>query len=257
MDFLALYRWLMPVADAGNLLAILLLGFIFVKNRQCPDRISWVVAAVIAVLLLVPIGPLALLPLVDRIPPTPQPAKVDGLLVLGGGTDNPQRFLSAAALSRRFPHARMVFSDIHDGAEARAAFMDIGVDPDRITIESHARNTWQNLWFSWCLVKPKPDQAWFLVTNSYHMPRALGVAQKIGWNLAPWSAGPAPFRPVFGLQFTRNLQVLETAAHEWVGLVWYFARGRSASLFPRSSWPEAARAETSLHGTGIQCPGDR
>jgi uncharacterized SAM-binding protein YcdF (DUF218 family) len=176
------------------------------------------------------------------------------LLVLGGGSDNPERFLSAAALSRRFPQAHMVFSDIHDGAEARAAFLNIGVDPARITIESHARNTWENLSFSFCLVRPKPDQAWFLVTNSYHMPRAVGVAQKIGWNLAPWPAGPVSFRPRIVLQFTQNLRVLGVAAHEWAGLAWYFATGRSAALFPRILSPATARAGASPSGTGIRCP---
>jgi uncharacterized SAM-binding protein YcdF (DUF218 family) len=243
---------MLSIADPGNLVALLLLGFIFVKIRQRPDRLSWIAAASLSVLLLVPIGPWALLPLVERIPPSSAPAKVDGLLVLGGGTDNPERFLTAAVLSRRFPHARMVFSDIEGGGEARAAFLNIGVDPALVTIESHARNTWENIWFSWCLVKPKPDQAWYMVTNSYHMPRAVGVAQKIGWNVAPWPAGPASFRPEFALQFTRNLRALEVAAHEWVGLAWYFAMGRSAALFPRFASPAAAGAP--LNGGALHCP---
>jgi uncharacterized SAM-binding protein YcdF (DUF218 family) len=235
MDLSTPYRWLLTVADPGNLFALFALAYIWLNLRKRVTAASVLAALVVAVLLLVPVGAWTLQPLIERFARAAAPSRLDGILVLGGGSENPERLIAAVGLSRRFPHATVVFSDIHDSVEARDTLLRLGVAPSQIRLENHAADTWQNLSLSWCLVRPSPDQTWFLVTSDYHMPRAMGVAQKIGWNLAPWPSGPSQFRPVFSLQFADNLKTLATASHEWFGLVAYYLEGRSSSIFPRGS----------------------
>lgn len=235
-----LYRWLSTVADPGNLFALFALAYIWLNLRKRVTIASVFAASLVAALLLVPVGAWTLQPLIERFPRTAIPSRLDGILVPGGGSENPERLVTAVGLSRRFPHATVVFSDIHDSVEARNTLLRLGVAPSQIRLENRAADTWQNLSFSWCLVRPAPDQTWFLVTSSNHMPRAMGVAQKIGWNLAPWPSGPSQFRPVFSLQFADNLKALSAASHEWIGLVAYYLEGRSSSLFPRSARPPAS-----------------
>ncbi len=235
MDFFQASRIFGPVLQPGNLLAILLIVIFVIcaTSRRALIRNSAIAgAAIVAMLLLLPVGRWALAPLERRFPRPQLPPSVDGIFVPGGGADNPERFLSLAALARQYPRARIVFSDV-DANAGRTAFQQLGLDPGRTMIEGRARNTWENLNLTYALVKPRKPESWVLVTDAYHIPRAMGVAGKIGWPLIPWPSGYHAGLARISLQFTDNLDKLETAAHEWEGLLAYWVMGRSDRLFPR------------------------
>lgn len=60
------------------------------------------------------------------------------------------------------------------------------------------------------------------------------VAQRIGWKMLPWPLDYRTGNPrAFGLQFLDNLDYLERAVHEWIGLTAYGFPGGSAALFDR------------------------
>jgi len=62
-------------------------------------------------------------------------------------------------------------------------------------------------------------QAWLLLTSAFHMPRAMGVFNRAGWNVTPW---PVDYRMTphdswfdFSLHYGPRLWAL--ALHEWLG----------------------------------------
>ena len=103
--------------------------------------------------------------------------------------------LAAAALARRFPNARVVFSggsanlisnDAREADFAGAIFESLGVDKSRLIMERESRNTQENAEFSKALVKPKEGERWVLVTSAFHMPRSVGLFRKAGFAVEPY-----------------------------------------------------------------------
>ncbi len=101
------------------------------------------------------------------------------------------------------------------------------------------------------MVQPKPDETWVLVTTALHMPRAMGIARRLDWQILPW---PTDYRtpgdnasPAWRFSFGSNLSDLDEAAHEWLGLVAYYLVGKTDTLFPApaNSPPPTCRAEPS------------
>ena len=86
------------------------------------------------------------------------------------------------------------------------------------------------------LANPKPGERWLLVTSGWHMPRAMGLFRKAGFDVEAWptdyrTVGPkdgwAPFTSVAG-----GLQRLDFVTKEWLGLAFNWLSGRSDALLP-------------------------
>ena len=228
------------------------------------SSLVWRVVALGAILLLAalaatPIGLLLIAPLEDRFPePPPNMPPPDGIIVLGGAIrsaestargqtvfSDGERVVEAAILAKRYPDARVIFSGGNgsllaasstEAQEARKLFVELGVDPSRITLEDASRNTDENARFTAKLVGPVPGQRFLLVTSAYHMPRSMGLFEKAGFNV---TAFPVAFRALgegrgllWDTHAPRNLETFDIAAKEWIGLVAYRATGRIDSLFP-------------------------
>ena len=202
-------------------------------------------AALVIVLGVIPLGTLALRPLENRFPRPAWPSHVDGILVLGGGLDPAMvaarrvvghipaepRLVAAFELARRYPNARVIFSGGSgelSGADGEAPaakyiFSQLGLSPERLTLEDKSRNTWENLAFSQRIAKPRQGEVWLLATSASHMPRAMGVAARLHWKMVPWPTGyetlPTGSGPWFDLP--HNLTLADTAFHEWIGLLVY------------------------------------
>jgi uncharacterized SAM-binding protein YcdF (DUF218 family) len=250
VDFFVASKLFGALITGGNIIVLLLviglaLSVTAYKQLSRPITFSTIIASF--VILVFPVGSWSMAPLENRFARPRLPDHVDGILVLGGG-ENPQlfqqrgtgavifsegRLVEVAALSRRFPQARIVFSGI-EAEVARAAFEQLGTDINRITFEERARNTWENLLFSKTLIHPQPDETWLLVTHAVSMPRAIGVARQVGWHVLPW---PVDYQTgkeevSFSFDFAGNIASLDTAAHEWIGLFVYRLTGRSADWYP-------------------------
>jgi uncharacterized SAM-binding protein YcdF (DUF218 family) len=208
--------------------------------------------------LLLPVDSWAIRPLEDRFPQiTEPPTQVDGIVVLGGAIDDltsrdrstptlnaaANRMTSFAILARRYPNARLVFTGgsgaieqgIANEAEfARDLLAQLGVPPERVVFESASRTTWENAVEVGKLVQPKPGETWVLLTSANHMPRSVGVFRAAGWRVLPWPVGYRSRDRVtaFATSLGRKLDVLDIAAHEWTGLLAYWAAGHSSALFP-------------------------
>jgi len=223
---------------------------------------GWLVSASTLVLLAVSLFPLErlyLTPLERRFPIPELPAAVDGIIVLGGGISfrsldgepkaeinesGGDRLGAFAALARRYPEAKIVFSGgsgsirqsaLREADAAAAILADFGVDPARLIVQRNSRNTWEDASFSKELVNPQPGEVWILVTSAYHMPRSVGCFRQVGWEVVPYPvdflAGERGW-----LEFDVNpvgaLGLLTIASKEWVGLVAYHLMDRTPAILP-------------------------
>ena len=149
-------------------------------------------------------------------------------------------------LAKRYSQARVFytggsasFTDATstEALQGQKLMSQMGIAPERITIEDKSRNTDENARFTAAIVHPQPSQRWIVVTSAFHMPRAMGVFEKAGFRPIAY---PVAFRTRgrwpddLRLRFdpTRNLRNFEIAVHEWIGLIAYWASGRSDHLFP-------------------------
>lgn len=215
--------------------------------------LGWFVAV-----LLTPLPAWLTLPLEDRFPRPEAPARVDGVIVLGGAVEQQltlargipalngaaERMTETLALARRFPEARIVFTggsaglapgEMSEADVARRLFSALGLEGPRVTFEAESRNTWENATLSHALVRPQPGETWLLVTSASHMPRSVGCFRRAGWSITPWPVnystqpgGKGWFDPPFSFR----LGQAEWAVREYVGLLAYWLLGRTSALFP-------------------------
>ncbi len=265
MTFVA-SKLLWIVVAPGNLLLIVLVAGVIVAAWSRRRRGFGLIAAATAGLLVIaalPIGPWLTAPLEDRFPPIAAPARVDGIVVLGGSVDpglswsRGQITLVAAAgrvtetvvLARRFPEARVVISGgdgslfpggLSEATATRDLLVDLGVAAaERIVVEGNSRNTYENAVMSHAAVQPKTGETWLLVTSALHMPRAVGCFRRVGWTIVPY---PVDYRTTLklttspglqpGLLLADDLMLVTLAVKEWLGLAAYYALGRTDALLP-------------------------
>jgi len=165
-----------------------------------------------------------------RFSPPDLQAPPDGIILIAGtgvgGID------AAAALSRNYPDARIIFSGF--STTALKGFARLGGDPARVYVESRPRTTFEDALYSAALLKPKPSERWLLVTSALHMPRAVGCFRAAGFQVQPYPAGLASPPHLFAPYDTGSaaFSILDSAAKEWIGLIAYRLMGRTAALFP-------------------------
>jgi uncharacterized SAM-binding protein YcdF (DUF218 family) len=222
--------------------------------------------ALTAILILVaaatlPLGMLLIAPLEDRfpLPPSDLPPP-EGIIVLGGAINDQasaargetvfdeggERLTEAVVLAKRYPQARVVYTSgsasftgatSTEALQGRKLMSQMGIAPERVTIEDKSRNTDENARFTAAIAHPQASQQWIIVTSAFHMPRAMGVFEKAGFHPIAY---PVAFRTLgrsrddLRLTFepARNLRNFEVAVHEWIGLAAYWITGRSGDLFP-------------------------
>ena len=205
-----------------------------------------------------PLGNWLMAGLEDRFPPWRGDGAPDGIIVLGGAitpdvsaergsvalNESAERVTVVAALARRYPAARIVFSGGSSsllGGAAEADFVlplfeSFGIARERVTLEGRSRNTAENARFTRDLVQPKSGERWLLVTSAYHMPRSIGIFRQAGfvveahpvdWRVPKDRDADLPFNSL-----AAGLARTDTALREWLGLVAYKATGQSDALWP-------------------------
>ena len=207
---------------------------------------------------LLPVDSWALLPLEDRFPRPTEPLRVDEIIVLSGAIEaelsrdrgipslnsNAERMTAAVALAHRHPEARVLFTGASSAVipggpteteGARQLFASLGLDPTHIIFEDRARNTHENALNSWHLVQPAPAGCWLLITSARHEPRAVGVFREVGWDVTAWPVGYKSghsLRAWLAPSLSQRFVNLDSAAHEWIGLLAYRLIGWTGTLFP-------------------------
>jgi len=104
----------------------------------------------------------------------------------------------------------------------------MGANPEKILIEEEARNTFENIQNAVAMIKNPPENVW-LVTSAINMPRAMGVAKKLGFKA---KAYPCDFHGQYNMGWTSIFpnnsaaDKLQLAGHEYIGIFYYWLRGR-------------------------------
>jgi uncharacterized SAM-binding protein YcdF (DUF218 family) len=244
------------------LIGVGLVGAILLMTRFV--RLGRALAVVSIVLLAIcafsPLGNWLLYPLEQRFPPWDAARGApDGIIVLGGSIDADisaergtpvvrsaaDRIIAAAALARRYPNARVVFSggsanlfanDARESDYAGAIFETLGIAKSRLIMERGSRNTQENAEFSKALVAPKDGERWLLVTSAFHMPRSIGLFRKAGFAVEPypvdWRVGGREDLFTFSKFAMDGLAQTDIAMREWIGLLAYRLSGKIDDLLP-------------------------
>lgn len=240
-------------------------GLWMMRRGTASRRARWLVGGGILALFLGGLGPLGnwfVLPLEQRFASVPAPGpgdRVDGIILLGGFEDGwistgrgglglneaAERVTEGLRLALRHPEAKVVFTGGVGGLLARnveaasavAAFLiDAGVAKERLVLEDKSRNTYENAVYTRELVKPAEGERWYLVTSAYHMPRAMGLFRKAGFDVIAYpvdyrTRGPVDLTRLFE-RIPQGLMRLDLGVNEWLGLIAYRALGRIDELFP-------------------------
>lgn len=201
-----------------------------------------------------PVGYLSLLSLEWAYPPREDiPQDVDTIVVLSGaiqvydqtgehvelGTDTLYRCLHADKLYQRRGGCRIlvtggkVESDIPGPALAvamRDFLVQLGVKPSDIVVEDNSRTTYENAVESQNLLDKLGVTRIVLVTDATHMPRAVRCFRRRGLEVIPAACNHhANYFQLKAYDFLPSCAAagdVGTAAHEWLGFVWYWLNGR-------------------------------
>jgi uncharacterized SAM-binding protein YcdF (DUF218 family) len=254
------------VAQPSSLLALLLAAGLVLMQRGRRARLgSWFAWGALAGMVLggiLPLGNVIILPLEQRFAENRAPApddKLTGLIILGGFEDgwvsagrgqlavneSAERLTEGTRLALKHPEAKVVFTGGvgslwpggRDAVGPIAGFLrEAGIADSRIILEGRSRNTYENALFTAELLAPKRGERWALVTSAYHMPRAVGVFRKAGFEVAPYpvdyrTRGPDDIWRPFD-RIPAGLQRLDLAVNEWLGLVAYRLMGRIDEILP-------------------------
>ena len=249
------------------LIGLGLLGAILLVTRFRPFGRKLMIASIVllAIAGFSPLGNILIYPLEQRFPPWDGASGApDGVIILGGSIDPDlslahdtavirsaaDRIVAGAALARRYPNARIVFSggsanlistDAKEGDFVGDTLESLGVPKSRLIIERLSRNTLENAVFSKALVAPKPGERWLLVTSAYHMPRSVGLFRKAGFPVEPypvdWRVGGRSDRFNFMQIAADGFSRSDIATREWMGLLAYRIAGKTDDLFPGPAGP--------------------
>ncbi len=242
-------------AESWLLLGLLItLVAVWRDKRRLAHWAGFLTFAATLCLTIWPLGDLLLAPLEARYPVAPALSAVDGIIVLGGAErtgayrrwgspqfdDAGERVTAAVVLAARYPKAKVIFSGgvgawvkgkdgFGPATMTRQAWVDLGVAPERIVLETASRNTAENARLTLAQIAPAPGQRFVLVTSAFHMPRAMQSFARAGWtNVTAW---PVDFRSGdladgASWRLDEHLSGLDIALKEYLGLLVYQLTGR-------------------------------
>jgi len=104
------------------------------------------------------------------------------------------------------------------------------VPADAILVERSSRSTYENAVESARILKEHGIGRVILVTDAAHLPRAVRCFRAQGIDVIPWGcryrARPLEFSPLLFIPNPSAAEGMHAAIHEWLGLAWYWVRGR-------------------------------
>jgi uncharacterized SAM-binding protein YcdF (DUF218 family) len=226
-------------------LAVVLLGVTLVtlrcRRRERQRALNVALAAYVLLFLasFSPVTQVALGTLEDRATPLEQPPPdVHAIVVLGaGGSHSLARCGKAAQLFRPDLHKLVVVTggrldprDPFESERMRDWLVLLGVPASAIVLESDSQSTFENAVRSAAILRERGFGKVILVTDASHMWRASACFQKQGIEVVQ---GPCeritldrPHGPDYYLPSAGAAKDTDQALREWIGMAWYWLRGR-------------------------------
>jgi uncharacterized SAM-binding protein YcdF (DUF218 family) len=250
------------LAPEKVILFLFLLGTILLWTRR--NRVGRWMISIATVLFLVPTllpwSNYLFWPLEERFSaPSELPKNISGIIALGGAekavitstrgqpalNGGAERMTTFIGLARHYPDAKLIYAggigslyqqNYKSNETAQKLFAQLGLNTDRVLFDSQARNTAENAANSLKLLGKKPEGNWILITSASHIPRAVGIFRKIGWNVIPYPVDyktTGQWRLDWKFASLHNFMMFSKGLHEWTGLIIYWMTGRTSELFPK------------------------
>lgn len=176
-------------------------------------------------------------------------AGVKWIVVLGGGVAAdtgmpPNSQLTAPSLARLIegvrihnllPQTRLlvsggpVYTDIPEAEVMAKTALSLGIDPKKLVVDTESIDTEEQALLIKKVIGTDP---FILVTSAYHMPRSVALAKKLGLHPIPAPTDHAnknttlKTHPAIFFPNAANIQTVESATHEYLGLIWSKLRGK-------------------------------
>lgn len=267
--FVSKVAWAL-LSPSNLLIFLFILGTLLVVFRYRSAALKILVPTSLLALMITayPVSDWLMEPLEKRFSaPQSLPTDIDGIILLGGGEDLPRsiswqskevgqagdRFIGTKELAQIYPQAPIIFtggvgqlslhSHLSKSLQAQTTplgaqiLQALGIDPQRLIIESLSRNTYENFANIQPLL-PNPTGRYLLVTSAFHMPRSVGIARTFNLNVIPF---PVDYRSShadlrsWDFDFYGHLRALEPAWKEWIGLTAYYFTGKTEEWLPSES----------------------
>lgn len=248
--FRSTMNWIITNALAAFLLPPLSLfmlgatGWILFRHRHATlGKIFISLAVCLLWLLSTPFVSFQLVSWLEKQVPTDTRCKPQAIVVLGAGTyfNAPEyggdtvtdlgleRLRLAAHLHRQTNLPILATGGRPDGGpNSEAKLMQSVLERDFHVpakwIEEESINTRENAQFSRKLLQPQGIDSIYLVTQGWHMPRALGIFERAGFCTTPAATGRQTRNRVTVLSFLPNAKALAASyavLHEGIGIIWY------------------------------------
>jgi uncharacterized SAM-binding protein YcdF (DUF218 family) len=187
-------------------------------------------------------------------PPLPQrPEETEAIIVLAGGVGAPaplfpkpqlrentlHRCLLAAELYHQRRRCPIIVSGGRDPAGGGAPpyaqamrdfLLALGVPGTDLLTEENSQNTYENAAECRKILEQRRLRKVLLVTDAIHMARACRCFRKQGIEAIPATCHHQAIFPPKGatdlIPELRSASNCEAALHEWLGIAWYWVRGR-------------------------------
>ena len=224
------------------------IGVVFwrtIVGRACRS----VAAVLIIVFGLLPTSTLLLRPLETRFSVASDLQSLEGIIVMAGGEDasltdvydEPQlnsrgdRVTTFLILANQFPEARLAHTGMAETGAAQMILLGSGIDTERIHFDDQSRNTCESARRLKGALRPRPSESWLVVTSGFHMPRVVACFRAIDWSIKTYPTDLRSTANPFYYGLVINLENLDLAAHEWLGLIYYRLSNVTDELFPAES----------------------
>jgi uncharacterized SAM-binding protein YcdF (DUF218 family) len=224
-----------------------MLAYLWRKQRAARGRLIWIIILFLVLSgLCTPAASYLLLGSIEwQYPPnTDRPGEIEAIVVLEGATVQPSSLLpggamGASTLARCVQGARLyhrgrpcpVVVTGHDGVRLMRDFLiEQGVAESDVVVEGCSESTFENAVETAMLLKDREISRIALVTDATHLPRACRCFRRQGLDVAPSGCryrATCYSEPFLGLLPCPGAAAnVQEVMHEWLGLGWYWLRGR-------------------------------
>lgn len=229
-----------------NCLVLAGMGILLLKRRPRLGRNLLVVGWLLLYVLSTPFVGRTLMQSLETVPPLPPGTSAIGeagaIVVLAAGSydkapeygmdsvtpDALARVRYAARLQRASGKPILVTGGNPQSSTAEGLLLKDALENDFFVpvrwVEDQSENTWQNARLSYAILQPEGITTICLVTQAWHMARAVTAFEKAGFRVIPAPTGFATTHKLSLLDFLPRGHALGNsfvALHEWLGRLWY------------------------------------
>lgn len=202
--------WSIVNFDTIWFIALILATFLIFKSKfSLGSKILYVFLMASGIIVITPLPEWGMTCLENRFQRLQKfPENVKGVIIIGGIVDRKisktrgepsfnmfgSRMLSVLKLMHERPQLEYIimgggrpFIENYQEADILVRYLEF-IKPKlgKLMFDNISSTTVESAQVSYNMIKPKPGERWVLLTSAYHMPRAVGIFRKAGWDIIPY-----------------------------------------------------------------------